>query len=47
MAKIIKQVTAPGSKDMDHGERTFIAGRSAILYNHYGNKNGGSSEIWD
>lgn len=44
MVKIKIQVTALVGKDVEKGEHSSIADRSANLYNHSGNQFGGFSE---
>jgi hypothetical protein len=39
-------VTADAGKDVEKEEHSSIVGGIATLYNHSGNKSGGSSENW-
>ena len=43
----MKQTTAHAGEDVGKGEHSFIAGRSANLYSHYGNQCGGSLKNGD
>jgi hypothetical protein len=40
------QVTADAGEDVEKEEHSSIVGGIASLYNHSGNKSGGSSENW-
>jgi hypothetical protein len=41
------QATAHAGQDVEHGEYSFITGRSENLYNYCGNLFGDFSENWD
>ena len=47
MAKSKTPITVHVGEDVEKGEHSSTAGRSANLYSHFGNQYGKSSEKWE